>query len=113
MNQDNQCPVENNLFKLQNKRQVIDLYKSLSPQRKQLVKQLLQHPCSWCEKEFNIPNVGNSHGICERHKVEVYAGMGKSTTPNPNNRVVDLKKLSPTEINLAVELYKIIQTKRR
>ena len=94
-------------------KQVILQFKELPYQRKKVIQQLIQHPCSYCEKEFNIPNVGWSHGICNRHKIEAYKEMGLTVGPSPNNHTVDLKDLSPEEIKLAVKLFSIVYNKKK
>lgn len=97
------------------KQATVAAYRALPQDRKDLFKRLIQHPCAYCEKEFNVPNVGLSHGICERHKKEQYAQMGMMDKykPNPNNQTVDLKELSPEELKLAVNLFAIVRAKEK
>jgi hypothetical protein len=72
----------------------------------------MKSPCAYCEKEFKVPNVGWSHGICKRHRDEQYAMM-KKTPPAYTGKTVDLKELSPEEIKLAVNLFQIVRSKRK
>jgi len=95
------------------KKATIAAYRQVSQDRKDLLKRLLQHPCSYCEGEFKVPNVGLSHGICPRHKDQVYREMGMEPKPSQYaNKTVDLKELSPEEIKLAVNLFSILRAKR-
>lgn len=93
--------------------ETVHQYKSLPKDRQVLLKRLLQNPCSYCEKEFNVPNVGKSHGVCERHKEEMYKAMGMVAPKNPKNKAVDLKELSPEELKLAVNLFGIVRAKEK
>ena len=90
----------------------ISLYHNLPKDRKEIFKVLIKHACSYCEKQFKTSNVGLSHGICERHRIEVYKQLGKPAPPAKNNKSVDLETLSAEEIKLAEALVKIIKERR-
>ena len=96
-------------------------FQALPKERQDILRNLTQNSCGNCEAEFNLPNVGKSHGICNRHKndmrIELHAAaqkMGKNLPPfvpqpdNPDNKCIDLKKLSPEEIKIAVNLYALL-----
>lgn len=96
--------------------ETIQQYKALPKDRQALLKRLLQHPCSYCEAEFKVPNVGKSHGMCPRHLVTVRQEYGlepPSEADLKNSKTVDLKELSPEELKLAVNLYGIVSEKER
>lgn len=86
------------------KQEAIQQFQALPRDRKKLLARLLKHPCSYCEKEYKVPNVGRSHGICRRHKEEMYKQLGKTMPPYKGN-TVDLAELFPEELQLAVRLY--------
>lgn len=85
-------------------------FRQLPLDRKKLISQAMAHPCTYCEQEFNIPNIGSSHGICKRHLEQQYAFM-KKTPPPVQSKIVDLALLSPEERQLAVNLFSIIKKK--
>jgi hypothetical protein len=94
------------------KKVTISLFIKLPSDRKKLVKQLIRQSCSWCEKQFKIPNAGLSHGICNRHKEEVYKQMNKQNPPSKNKyTAVDLETVSKEEIQLAINIVKLIHAK--
>lgn len=88
-------------------------YKRLPDVRRKLVRQAVHNACSYCEKEFNVGRTGISHGACERHKAELYKKMGSNPPPSKGNKVVDLKELSPEEIELCTKLTQILVNKSR
>lgn len=90
---------------------VIQKYKSLPQDRKNIIKVAMQHPCPNCEVEFKLYTTGRSHGICKRHRDEMYKQMG--STPGPHmNKTVDLATLSPEERSLLVYLYTIVNQRQ-
>lgn len=92
-----------------------DAYRKLPRDRQLLLKQLMKVSCVYCEKQFNVPNVGKSHGLCERHRQEQFKLLGQAAPPSRStdeNRPVDLSKLTDEERKLAVNLFAIIQKSR-
>jgi hypothetical protein len=72
----------------------------------------MRHPCAYCEAEYKTPNLGRSHGICDRHKDEQWAAIGKKAPPSSTkSQTVDLRELSPEEIQLATKLFSIVKEK--
>ena len=88
-------------------------FKSIPQNRKHIIKQALQHACSWCEKEFYLPNTGKSHGICARHMVSYYRDNGLGEPPEAQSKSVDLSTLTPEEKKLLVYLYTITKTSQK
>jgi hypothetical protein len=95
------------------KQETLRQYKNLSSSRKKIVQQCLQHPCPYCEQEFEVPNVGMSHGICRRHAIQMWKSMGKDLPANFKSKSIDLKDMTPEEIQLAVKLCSIIKSKSK
>ncbi len=86
---------------------VIKKYKALPQDRKNIIKVAMQHPCAYCEKEFNVPNTGKSHGICPRHFREA------TGTESPGeSQTIDLAVLSPEERKLLVYLFTIMKKRQ-
>jgi len=52
-----------------------------------------------------------SHGICNRHKEDMYKQMGKTAPASPDNKTIDLKTLSPEEIKIAGNVFAILREK--
>jgi len=87
------------------KKILVQQFRALPKERQAAIKQLLFHSCSFCEKELGLPNVGVSHGICNRHKEDMFKQMGRPipqlSSTNPNQ---DLKTFSPEELKIAAYL---------
>ena len=91
-------------------------YKALPRERQLMLKQLMKYSCGYCEKQFGLPNVGASHGICERHRQEQFRQIGKpapASRQTAENKVIDLALLSEPERKLAVTLFSIIRSKEK
>lgn len=95
------------------KTEAIKQYRSLPRDRQAVIQQLLKTPCAHCEQEFKVPNLGVSHGMCNRHYAAMRAENELPPAPaNPKNKAVDLRNLSPEEIQLAVRLFALLRVKR-
>lgn len=93
---------------------LIRSFKSLSPERQAAIKQLLHHSCGSCEKEMGLPNVGIGHGICDRHKSEMYKMMGKEMPKSQNtNPTKDLKTFSEDELKIAAYFTSLLLKKQK
>jgi len=82
----------------------------------------MRRPCSGCELDANLPNVGTSHGFCLRHytsqriKLSQYlVSMGRPALPpqEPSPDVsIDIEKtLTPREIELLINVYALLRAK--
>lgn len=88
-------------------------YKSLPKEERKKIWRALQKGCSNCEKEFGLPKIAISHGICIRHKAEYYSQMKVPMPPSANSPVPDLKDYSPEELKLLEALAGILISKRK
>ena len=108
-----QLPVKPNAPKMtpEIEKAVIQKYKALPQDRKNIIKVALQHPCPNCEAEFKLYTTGRSHGICKRHRDEFFKRRG-STPGEFMGKTVDLAILSPDERSLLVYLYAIVNKRQ-
>lgn len=58
-------------------------------------------------------NTGKSHGICQRHKAEIFKQMGKPAPPASEGGSFDLSQLSPQERSLLAHLNTVIKTRQQ
>lgn len=77
----------------------------------------MRRPCSWCEGEFKKElagrNTGKSHGVCQRHMVEIYKSMGKPLPPeNETGGSFDLSTLSSDERKLLGLLFSVVKNRQ-
>lgn len=94
------------------KRASIEAYRKLPRDRQLILKQLMKVSCAYCEKQFDVPNIGESHGMCERHRAEYFQKLGKTLPPSRSteeNKPVDLGTLSDEERQLGVKLFSILR----
>ncbi len=94
------------------KKSAINAYRSLPREKQLILKQLMKSSCAYCEKQFGVPNIGESHGMCERHRQEQFKQMGKEAPPSRStsqNKPVDLNTLSDEERKLGVQLFAILR----
>lgn len=93
---------------------LIRSFKALPTDRQAAIKHLLHHSCGTCEKEMGLPNVGIGHGICDRHKAEMYKMMGKEMPKSQNtNPTKDLKDFSPDELKIAAYFSSLMLKKQK
>ena len=90
----------------------IKAYQQLPRERQLILKQLMKVSCAYCEKQFDVPNIGASHGMCERHRQEHFKQLGQTAPPSRStaeNKPVDLSTLSDKERKLGVSLFSILR----
>jgi hypothetical protein len=99
-------------------------FKSLPGDKRKAIVRAMQKPCANCEKEFQLPPTGKSHGICPRHfdeqmkKVaDQYKKMGMTPPApkqrNPEDSSTDLKTFTDTERKLVANLYALAKAMKQ
>lgn len=91
--------------------QTIAQFKALPEDKKNVFRKLLKSGCSWCEQEFNIPNVSLSHGMCTRHMIKFYKDNDLGEPEYSDSGTIDLANLSPEDIQLAIKLFAVYKSK--
>ena len=95
---------------------VIQKFKSLPPEKKDIIKRAMQRPCAYCQGEFkNLlggRQIGKSHGICRRHAADMYKQMGKPLPPEAENGSVDISVLSDDEKKLLGYLFGVVKKRQ-
>lgn len=103
----NQSPILN----AQEEQKVIQQFKALPLNKKKEYAWCIKRPCSYCEKEFKVANVGTSHGMCQRHKDTIWAQMKKQAPPSKDKGAFDLANFSPEEQKFAEKLYAVVKAR--
>jgi hypothetical protein len=96
---------------------VIQKFKSLPQDRKNIIKQAMMNPCANCQDEFKGilggRQIGKSHGICKRHAMGIYKQVNKPFPENFGGKCVDISILSDDEKKLLGYLFSVVRRRQK